>query len=79
MFTYTDEELVSEALPSLDNFVSYGTDVFKSRPDYRQKVLGIYLTRMSSEQLRVTNRVNGCKLEESIPLSLRDHVDDVGI
>ena len=79
MFTYTNEELASEMLPSLDSFMSYDTDVFKSRPDYRQKVLGIYLTRMSSEQLRVTNRVNGCKLEESIPLSLRDHVDDVGI
>lgn len=79
MFTYTNEELASEMLPSLDSFVSYDTDVFKSRPDYRQKVLGIYLTRMSSEQLRVTNRVNGCKLEKWILLSLRGHVDDVGI
>ena len=79
MFTYTDEELVSEALPSLNNFVSYGTDVFKSHPDYRQKVLDIYLTCMSSEQLRVNDRVNGCRLEESILLSLRGHVDDVGI
>ena len=79
MFTYTNEELASEMLPSLDSFMSYDTDVFKSRPDYRQKVFGIYLTRMSSEQLRVNDRVNGCKLEEWILLSLRGHVDDVGI
>lgn len=66
-------------LPSLDNFVSYGTDVFKSRPDYRQKVLDIYLTCMSSEQLGENDRVNGCKLAESILLNMRGHVDDVRI
>lgn len=66
-------------LPSLDNFVSYGTDVFKSRPDYRQKVLDIYLTCMSAEQLGENDRVNGCKLAESILLNLRGHVDDVRI
>ena len=79
MLTCTNEELASEMLPSLDNFVSYGTDVFKSRPDYRQKVLDIYLTCMSSEQLGENDRVNGCKLAESILLNMRGHVDDVRI
>ena len=64
-------------LPSLDNFVSFGTDVFKARADYRQMVLDIYVTCMGSPQLGENDRVNGCKLAESILLNLRGHVDDV--
>ena len=66
-------------LPSLDNFVSFGTDAFKSRADYRQMVLDIYTTCMSSDQLGENDRVNGCKLAESILLNLRGHVDDVRV
>lgn len=65
-------------LPSLDNFVSFGTDAFKARVEYRTMVLDIYTTCMSSEQLGENDRVNGCKLAESILLNLRGHVDDVG-
>ncbi len=64
-------------LPSLDNFVSYGTDVFRARPDYRQKALDIYITALSSDHLGDNDRVNGCKLAESLLLNLRGHVDDV--
>jgi len=66
-------------LPSLDNFVSYGTDVFRARPDYRQKALDIYTTTLSSEHLGENDRVNGCKLAESILLNLRGHIDDVSL
>jgi importin-7 len=66
-------------LPSLDNFVSFGTDAFKSRADYRQMVLDIYTTCMTSDQLGENDRVNGCKLAESILLNLRGHVDDVRV
>lgn len=64
-------------LPSLDNFVSYGTDVFKARADYRQMALDIYTTSIASEQLGENDRVNGCKLAESILLNMRGHADDV--
>src|SRR5260370_26692665 len=64
-------------LPSLDNFVSYGTDVFRSRPDYREKALDIYTTALSSDHLGDNDRVNGCKLAESLLLNLRGHIDDV--
>jgi hypothetical protein len=67
----------SEMLPSLDNFVSYGIDVFKARAEYRQMVLDIYVTSMTSEQLGENDRVNGCKLAESILLNLRGHADEV--
>ena len=53
-------------LPSLDNFVSFGGDVFKTRPDYCQMVLDIYQTSISSEQLGENDAVNGCKLEGSV-------------
>lgn len=64
-------------LPSLDNFVSYGTDVFRARPAYRQKALDIYITALSSDHLGENDRVNGCKLAESLLLNLRGHIDDV--
>lgn len=64
-------------LPSLDNFVSFGTDVFKAHPEYRQMALDIYTTCMSSALLGENDRVNGCKLAESLLLNLRGHVDDV--
>jgi importin-7 len=64
-------------LPSLDNFVSYGTDVFRARPDYQQKALDIYTTALSSDHLGENDRVNGSKLAESLLLNLRGHVDDV--
>ena len=73
------EEFSPEMLPSLDNFVSFGTDAFKSRADYRQMVLDIYTTCMASDQLGENDRVNGCKLAESILLNLRGHVDDVRV
>jgi len=76
---YTDRLFPSEMLPSLDNFVSFGTDAFKARADYRQMVLDIYTTCMASDQLGENDRVNGCKLAESILLNLRGHVDDVRI
>lgn len=69
-------DFLEEMLPALDNFVSYGTDAFKSRADYRDMVLDIYSTCMGSDQLGENDRVNGCKLAESILLNLRGHIDD---
>jgi hypothetical protein len=66
-------------LPSLDNFVSYGTDVLKARPDYRSKVLDMYRTAMTSPQLGDNDKINGCKLAESMLLNLHGHVDDVSL
>ncbi|KAJ8518430.1 hypothetical protein ONZ45_g4489 [Pleurotus djamor] len=69
-------DFLDEMLPSLDNFVSFGTDVFKARQDYRHMVLDIYTTAMSAPQLGENDRVNGSKLAESILLNLRGVVDD---
>lgn len=64
-------------LPSLDNFVSFGSDVFKARADYRQMALDIYSTSVTSEHLGENDAVNGCKLAESLLLNLRGHIDEV--
>jgi hypothetical protein len=69
--------VITEMLPSLDNFVSYGTDVFRTRKDYRDMAIDIYTSSMSNSHLGENDRVNGCKLAESILLNLRGHVDDV--
>ncbi|KAH7885476.1 armadillo-type protein [Phlebopus sp. FC_14] len=69
-------DFLDEMLPALDNFVSYGSDVFKARQDYRQKILDIYQTSMTSPQLGDNDRINGCKIAESVLLNLSGHVDD---
>ncbi|KAJ7578155.1 armadillo-type protein [Mycena floridula] len=69
-------DFLEEMLPSLDNFVSYGSEVIQSRQDYKQMLLDIYTTSITSSQLGENDRVNGCKLAESMLLNLRGHVDD---
>ncbi|KAJ7069358.1 armadillo-type protein [Mycena amicta] len=69
-------DFLEEMLPSLDNFVSYGSDVIKAHPEYQQMLLDIYTTAMSAEQLGENDRINGCKLAESILLNLRGSVDN---
>ncbi|KAI0079480.1 ARM repeat-containing protein [Panus rudis PR-1116 ss-1] len=69
-------DFLDEMLPSLDNFVSYGTDVFRARPDYRKMILDIYTTSVTSDNLGENDAVNGCKLIESMLLNLRGHIDD---
>ncbi|ETW81490.1 hypothetical protein HETIRDRAFT_125032 [Heterobasidion irregulare TC 32-1] len=69
-------DFLDEMLPSLDNFVSYGTEMFKARADYRQMILDIYTTSITNQQLGENDRVNGSKLAEAMLLNLRGHVDD---
>lgn len=65
-------------LPSLDNFVSFGTDVIKSRSDYIGMLVDIYIDSITKEQLGQNDRINGSKLAESLLLHLRGAIDDVG-
>jgi len=64
-------------LPSLDNFLSYGSDVIKATPDYKRMLVDIYQTSITSEHLGENDKVNGSKLAESVLLNLRGHVDEV--
>ncbi|KAK0487807.1 armadillo-type protein [Armillaria novae-zelandiae] len=69
-------DYLEEMLPSLDNFVSFGSDVIRSRADYKQMLVDIYTTSITNEHLGENDRVNGCKLAESVLLNLRGSVDD---
>ena len=71
--------LSTEMLPSLDNFMSYGKEVFFTRPDYCEMIVDIYETAMASNHLGENDRVNACQLIEAFLLNLRGHVDDVRI
>ena len=66
-----------EMIPTLDNFLSYGPDVFKSRADYKNMIVDIYTTVLNSDSLGENDFINGSKLADSILLNLRGHVDDV--
>jgi hypothetical protein len=69
--------VVIEMIPTLDNFLSYGSDVFKSRADYKNMIVDIYTTVLTSDSLGENDFINGSKLADSILLNLRGHVDDV--
>lgn len=77
LFLKSNNHRFVEMLPSLDNFISYGADVIKTRNDYKMMVLDIYTTAMNSDQLGETDRINACKLIESFFLNLRGEVDEV--
>lgn len=66
-----------EMLPSLDNFISFGSEMIKSRPDYIQMLLDIYTTSLTNEQLGENDKINGSKLAESMLLNLRGCLNDV--
>ncbi|KAI0040287.1 ARM repeat-containing protein [Auriscalpium vulgare] len=70
-------DFLDEMLPALDNFVSYGTEMFKTRADYRQMIADIYTTSMTSDHLGEADRVHGSSLAESLLLNLRGHIDDL--
>ncbi|KAL0569124.1 Nonsense-mediated mRNA decay protein 5 [Marasmius crinis-equi] len=69
-------DFLEEMLAPLDNFVSYGHEVIRNRPDYKQMLVDIYTTSLTNKQLGENDGVNGCKLAESVLLNLRGHVDD---
>ncbi|KAF9527513.1 armadillo-type protein [Crepidotus variabilis] len=76
LFKHDAVDFLEEMLPSLDNYVSYGTDIIKTRPDYKQMLVDIYISSITNEQLGETDRVNGSKLAEAVLLNLRGSVDD---
>ncbi|KAF9481128.1 ARM repeat-containing protein [Pholiota conissans] len=76
LFKHEAVDFLEEMLPSLDNFLSYGSDVIKTRPDYKKMFVDIYTNSITNEQLGENDRVNGSKLAESILLNLRGAIDD---
>ncbi|CEH16723.1 Nuclear transport receptor RANBP7/RANBP8 (importin beta superfamily) [Ceraceosorus bombacis] len=69
-------DYLSEMLPTLDNIVSYGTEVIKSQPDYRRMLLEIFEIGMTNENLGVVDRVSALKLIDVALLLLTGTIDE---
>ncbi|GJJ15816.1 hypothetical protein Clacol_010094 [Clathrus columnatus] len=76
LFQVDAQDFLEEMLPSIDNFISFGKDVFIQRADYRAMAVDIYRISMTSEHLGEADRVNGSKVAESLLLNLRGYLDD---
>lgn len=70
-------DYMDEMLPPLDNYISYGRDVFVSNEQIQHMVYDIIDTVMKSDRLGEHDRVCACKLMESVLLNCRGHVDNV--
>jgi len=79
IFKVNAVDFLEEMLPSLDNFMSYGKEVFYARPDYCEIILDIYESTMANTQGGENDCVTACKLIESLLLNLRGHVDQVRV
>jgi hypothetical protein len=66
-------------LPSLDNFICFGKEVFAQRLDYREMIVDIYVTSLTSDHLGEQDAIIGCKLIEGLMLSLPGQLDGVRI
>ncbi|KAF8875951.1 armadillo-type protein [Mucidula mucida] len=78
-------DYLEEMLPSLDNFVSFGSAhilspsaVFSQQNSYtyKQALIDMYVTAQTNKHLGENDRVCGCKLIESVLLNLRGGVDE---
>ncbi|KAF9433333.1 hypothetical protein BGZ76_009597 [Entomortierella beljakovae] len=68
-------DFIEEMSSSLDNFISYGKDVFCTNENAQNTIYDIIETVMKSDRLSENERVHGCKLAESLLLNCRGHVD----
>ena len=62
-------------LPALDNFVTFGTDVFVQTPIYVDAIIGMVDDMFSDPKNGGVDRICGCKLAETAMLNLRGHID----
>ncbi|KAG8702616.1 hypothetical protein FRC08_003362 [Ceratobasidium sp. 394] len=69
-------DYLEEMLASLDNFICFGKEVFAQRPDYRNMILDIYVTSLTSDHLGEMDSINGCKLIECLIVNLPGHLDE---
>lgn len=70
-------DYMDEMLPPLDNYISYGRDVFVSNENIQRMTFDIIDTVMKSDRLGEHDRVCACKLMESVLLNCRGQVDGV--
>ncbi|KAF0457185.1 ARM repeat-containing protein [Gigaspora margarita] len=68
-------DYIEEMLPSLDNYISYGTGVFVQNADLQARIYDVIETVMNSDRINESERTCACKLIESVLLNCRGYVD----
>ena len=69
-------DYLSEMLSTIDNCVSYGTDVVMQSAEYKHMLVDMFTTAMTSDQLGVMDQVAACKLADVILLLLKGGIDE---
>ena len=67
--------LLTDMLPALDNYVSYGSEMLVHNPAYLGAVVGMVEDIFRDEKVGGVDRICGCKLAETLMLNLRGHID----
>lgn len=70
-------EYLEEMLPSLDNFIAYGKNVFLTDPEKQHQLIDIVFTVMNDADSREADRIRGIQLIESMMLNLRGQIDPI--
>ncbi|WFD45065.1 Nonsense-mediated mRNA decay protein 5 [Malassezia psittaci] len=69
-------DYLAEMLGTFDNCASYGTEVLQQNAEYRNMLLDIFQTAMTSDQLGTSDRIAACQLGEVVLLLLKGYVDE---
>jgi hypothetical protein len=68
-------EYLEEMLPSLDNYIAYGKDVFIQDPQHQNLIVDMVVTVFNDKNSGEADRIRACQLIESMMLNLRGHID----
>ncbi|EEB08535.1 karyopherin [Schizosaccharomyces japonicus yFS275] len=68
-------EYIEDCSPALNNYVMYGADALRSRPDYLSAMVEIIHLVFTNDHLALNDRVAACKLAELLMLHLPGCLD----
>ena len=69
------EIYVEDMLPALDNYITYGAEMLRHNQGYFEAIIDIIQTIFTHDKLGAMDRICGCKLAESVLLSVRGGAD----
>ena len=72
-------EYLAEMLPSLDNYISYGKEVFLADAEKQHQIVDIIFTVMNDATIsaRESDKIRAIQLMETLMLTLRGNIDPV--
>lgn len=67
--------LISEIVPPLDNYLTFGTDVIAENPAYKDMLFDYFFSVFETKRLGHQDHISACRLMETILLNLPGQVD----